>query len=70
MAKKEQINLLSSEELQERLSRLDRELFLLRDEWALQKKLDKPHLLREKRRQKARLLTLLTQRKGSGVEAR
>jgi ribosomal protein L29 len=49
-------------ELSERLIQLDRELFALRNEKAMQRKLEKPHLLPMKRKEKARVLTILTQK--------
>ena len=49
-------------ELSERLIQLDRELFALRNEKAMQRKLEKPHLLPAKRKEKARVLTILTQK--------
>lgn len=41
---------------------VDREIFKLRNELATQKKLEKPHLLRAMRRNKARILTLVSQK--------
>ncbi len=70
MAKKEKIQELSPAALQEKLAYLNRELFELRDELAVNRKLDKPHLLRAKRKDKARILTILTQQERSGVTAR
>ncbi len=70
MAQKDNMQELSSIELQERLSRLNRELFLLRDELAVHRKLEKPHLLSAKRKEKARVLTILTQKERSGVAVR
>ena len=49
-------------ELTERLVQLDRELFALRNEKAVQRRLEKPHLIPTKRREKARVLTILTQK--------
>ena len=49
-------------ELSERLIQLDRELFALRNQKAMQRKLEKPHLLPMKRKEKARVLTILTQK--------
>lgn len=40
---------------------LEREIFALRNELATQRKLEKPHLLKAKRHERARLLTILTQ---------
>ncbi len=52
----------SVKELQSHLLDLDREIFQLRNELAMQRKLEKPHLIKEKRKNKARILTLLTQK--------
>jgi ribosomal protein L29 len=51
----------SLDELKERLVGLEKELFTLRNELAINRKLEKPHLLKAKRREKARILTQLTQ---------
>lgn len=40
---------------------LEKEIFALRNELAIQRKLEKPHLLKAKRHERARLLTTLTQ---------
>lgn len=60
--KKQQLRDQSQEELLSQAAGLDRELFALRNELALQRRLEKPHLIKEKRRQKARILTILTQK--------
>ena len=52
----------SVEEMQARVGDLDREIFQLRNELATQRKLEKPHLIKAKRKEKARILTLLTQK--------
>jgi large subunit ribosomal protein L29 len=62
MAKKKQKVEMSVKEMQAQVYDLDREIFQLRNELAVQRKLEKPHLIREKRKSKARILTLLTQR--------
>lgn len=68
MAKKKQnLSDQSAQELLSAIGNLDRELFTLRTELATQRKLEKPHLLKEKRRQKARLLTILTQKQKEAV---
>ena len=38
---------------------LERDLFALKNELAVSKKLEKPHLLREKKKERARILTAL-----------
>lgn len=52
----------SVDELNVQLKKLDHELFALRNELATQKKLEKCHLLKAKRKDKARILTILTQK--------
>ena len=49
-------------ELSARLIEIDRELFALRNELAMNKKLDKPHLIKAKRKEKAQILTVMTQK--------
>lgn len=53
---------LSIPELKAKALELDREIFGLRNELSVQRKLEKPHQLREKRKDKARVLTALTQK--------
>ena len=48
-----QIDLLAKKE------ELERDLFALKNEQAVSKKLEKPHLLREKKKERARILTAL-----------
>ena len=48
---------------------LEKEIFDLRNELALNRKLEKPHLLKTKRKEKARLLTILTQKQKEGAVA-
>jgi large subunit ribosomal protein L29 len=60
--KKKELKDQSAKELHARLMELDREIFALRNELATQRKLDKPHQIREKRKDKARILTILTQK--------
>ena len=52
----------SVKEMEAQVHDLNREIFQLRNELATQRKLEKPHLIKEKRKQKARILTLLTQK--------
>ncbi len=58
---------LSVAELQEMSRSLEREVFELRNTLSMQRKLEKPHLLKQKRREKARVLTLLTKKQKEGV---
>ena len=65
MAKKNKNKALTDQSVEElkALSRdLEREVFQLRNELSLNRKLEKPHLLKAKRREKARALTILTQK--------
>lgn len=52
-------------EMQAKVMELDREIFALRNELAINRKLEKPHLIKAKRREKARLLTAMTQKQRS-----
>lgn len=65
--KKKESKDLSVIELQEMSKSLEREVFELRNTLSVQRKLEKPHLLKQKRREKARVLTLLTQKQKEGV---
>ncbi len=58
--KKKDLRIESIPSLQAHLLDLDREIFALRNELALHRKLEKPHLIKQKRREKARTLTILT----------
>ena len=63
MAKKKSSQLdYSVTEMNAKVADLDREIFDLRNELALNRKLEKPHLIKSKRKEKARLLTILTQK--------
>lgn len=52
----------SVHELEAAAKQLDRELYLLRTELSMNRKLEKPHLLKAKRKERARALTFLTQK--------
>ncbi len=69
MAKKKMKDLVDSSlsDLQAMNRDLAREVFELRNTLAVQRKLDKPHLLKAKRKQRARVLTLLTKKHKEGV---
>lgn len=60
--KKNQLNEHSVEALREMAVTLGREIFMLRNELSLQRRLEKPHLLRAKKKERARVLTALTQK--------
>ncbi len=53
----------SIDELEATYQDLRHELFKLVNEYKTSKKLDQPHRLREKRREKARILTVLQQKR-------
>ncbi|WP_420421936.1 50S ribosomal protein L29 [Simkania sp.] len=57
----------SVEELEAQYEDLSREIFELMNELKLARKLDKPHLLSEKRRDRARVLTVLRQKQVKGA---
>jgi large subunit ribosomal protein L29 len=60
----------SVDDLQEMQKQLQKELFALKNTLNVEKKLEKPHQLREKRRMRARILTILRQHKeASGARA-
>lgn len=54
-------------ELQTMSRDLARELFELRNTLALQRKLEKPHLLKAKKKDRARVLAMLTKKQKEGV---
>lgn len=60
--KKKDYRSLTVAELQNQAKDLAKELFVLRNELSLNKKLEKPHLLTAKRRERARILTLITEK--------
>ncbi len=62
MPKKKSLNELTIDELKAMAKDLDREVFQLRNELSTQRKLEKPHQIKEKRKDKARILTMLTQK--------
>jgi large subunit ribosomal protein L29 len=55
----------SQEELQATINDTQKELYDLVGQFKLTNKMEKPHLLRQKRRDLARLLTVLRDKKGS-----
>lgn len=57
----------SVEELEAQYEDLSREIFELLNELKLARKLDKPHLLKEKKRDRARVLTVLRQKQVKGA---
>jgi len=63
MIKIEEIRDKSDEQLEFRLSEIDRESYDLTNELKSAYKLEKPHLLRDLKKEKARILTVRTERK-------
>lgn len=59
MLKASQLRDMSIEDLQVSFNDICKELFQLVNEMKRAKKLEKPHLLRQKKKEKARLLTIL-----------
>lgn len=62
MPNSKQLKQSSNEELKAQLQDLRRDLFKVRNERALSKKVEKPHRLRSLRKDIARIHTLLTER--------
>ncbi len=62
MAKASELRDQSVEELEAAYLELSKELFELRNERQLSRKVERPHLLRERRRDAARLLTILNEK--------
>ena len=67
MAKKQGKQESGIAELKAQVLELNKEIFQLRNELAVQRKLEKPHLLKEKKKNKARILTILTQKQKEAV---
>ncbi|MFA6118375.1 MAG: 50S ribosomal protein L29 [Parachlamydiales bacterium] len=65
MVKINEIRDQSEEHLQYRLSEINRERFDIVNELKAAHKTEKPHLLKELKKEKARILTVLTERKNS-----
>ncbi|MEX0962013.1 MAG: 50S ribosomal protein L29 [Simkaniaceae bacterium] len=55
----------NEEDLSNLLNDLERELFTLRNRLGIERKVDKPHLIKENRRNKARILTALSAKKNA-----
>lgn len=68
MAKKKKNDLvsLSISELQEKGLSLGRDIFEMRNALSVQRRLEKPHLLKVARKERARVLTLLAQKQREG----
>jgi len=59
----------SSEELEHQLRELSKEIFTLRNTFKMTRKIEKSHLIKEKKRTRARIMTLLRERAGATQEA-
>lgn len=53
----------TEEELHEEHRQLDKEIFSMRNELRINRKLEQPHLLKEKKKDRARVLTALNQKR-------
>ena len=53
----------TKEELETKIDEIEMEFFQLKSKLKTERKLEKPHLLKEKRRDRARILTVMRQRK-------
>lgn len=56
----------SNEELEAQYEDICRDIFELTNELRVSRKLEKPHELKEKKKDRARILTVLRQKKGQG----
>lgn len=66
MSKATQLRDMSQPELEAMLTDLNKELFDITNEMKRVKKLEKPHLIRSKKKEKARLLTILHEKQSVG----
>ena len=68
MKKAKEMRELSDEQLENLVYDLSREIYELKNELATTHKLEQPHLIKEKKHEKARALTILCERKGATDE--
>ena len=61
--KAQEIRDLSDDQIETLIEDLEKEMYELKNELALSRKLDQPHLIREKRIAKARAITILQEKK-------
>lgn len=61
--KPQEIRDLSQDQIETLIEDLQKEIFELRNEMAMARKLDQPHLIGEKRKTKARAITIYQQKK-------
>ncbi len=59
------VSTLSVDDMDARAKALEKEIYLLRNDFALQRRHEKPHLLKTKRHERAKMLTLITQNRRS-----
>ncbi len=59
----------SEKSMMEALLELDKEIFAMRNELSWNRKIEKPHRLKAMRKEKARILTMLTQKKSPTAKA-
>ncbi len=62
MAKAKELRDLSQEDLKALYQDLSKELFQMRNEMKIARKMDKPHLVRMKRKDRARAMTILREK--------
>ena len=67
MTKASQLRDMSIVDLQFSVETIKKELFNLNNEMKRTKKLEKPHLLNQKRKEKARLLTIINQKQSANT---
>ncbi len=66
MLKASELASLSNEELEAQYDDICRDIFELINELRVSRKLEKPHELKEKKKDRARILTVLRQKKSKG----
>jgi large subunit ribosomal protein L29 len=66
MAKAKELREKSPEDLKILCQDLSKELFQLRNEMKVSRKMEKPHLVRIKKKDRARIMTILCQQKSKG----
>lgn len=67
--KKNDLASLSIKELEEKSLTLGREIFELKNQLSIQRRLEKPHMLKAAKKQRARVLTMITQKQKEGTAA-
>ncbi|MDF2576835.1 MAG: rpmC [Chlamydiales bacterium] len=67
MSKSKELRNLSTEELQEKELLLAKEVFTIVNNGKNSKKLEAPHLIRQKKKERARVLTILREKQLSAV---